>query len=434
MGTEKQIVQVGLQVNAKLKKTGFLLLIGVLWMPCAIAQAKFTPGRLLHSADELTGKEFYLVTLREKNWQGFALIASDKFLSAYFKKKKETIKAHVNDTCKTVKDLLSGFRFANDTTDLLAAMGGVYDRHRRQFDRMIDHELKPSGCYYRFNARDNKTFYLNSWRELFKGINTIISHYGYNEGFRYPDIDSASYNTKSQDYRDLIKTMFSYLDEKTGKMTLFYEPSLTIAMQLMAINERDESARYEPLESGENQKAVQRIKRIKWQKYPYSAILVPGEGPDIASVQLAPAGKMRCDLAAARYQKGLAPFLIVSGGHVHPFHTPYCEAIEMKKYLMKEGVPESSIILEPQARHTTTNFRNAERLMMRYGFPINKPALCVSTKDQEDYIEDPRFDKRNKKELDYVPYRDKHRLANHEISFYPVMESLQINPNDPLDP
>jgi len=389
---------------------------------------------LLHSGNLVSDKSFYLLSMIAHSPEVRRLLATETTLAGISKQKTNLLRRHNADTCKMVKGLLSGFRFTNDTTALLAALSEVYDKHRGQFDALIDHQLKPSGCYYRFNTLDDKTFFLNCWRELFKGINTIIGHYGYNEGFRYPDIDSASYDVKSPDYRDLIKTMFSYLDEKTGKMTLFYEPSLTIAMQLMAINERDEAARYQPLERGENQKAVQRVKHIKWEKYPYSAILVPGEGPDIASVQLAPAGRMRCDLAAARYQKGLAPFLIVSGGHVHPFHTPYCEAIEMKKYLMKEGIPESSILLEPQARHTTTNFRNAERLMMRYGFPINKPALCVSTKDQEDYIEDPRFDKRNEKELGYVPYRDKHRLANHEISFYPVMESLQIDPNDPLDP
>ena len=109
----------------------------------------------------------------------------------------------------------------------------------------------------------------------------------------------------------------------------------------------------------------------------------------------------------------------------------------MKKYLMtKEGVPEKAIIMEPQARHTTTNLRNAGRLMIRYGIPITKPSDIVSTRSQIDYIAIPQqhFDERNMHELGYLPYRDKNRVSTHDVSFYPVMESLQMDPLDPLDP
>ncbi len=148
-------------------------------------------------------------------------------------------------------------------------------------------------------------------------------------------------------------------------------------------------------------------------------------------------GRMRCHLAAARSHKKLAPFIILSGGYCHPFHTPYAEAFEMKKYLVtRQGVPESAIIIEPQARHTTTNMRNADRLMIRYGIPLTKPSDIVSTKSQIDYIALPQqhFDERNLRELGYLPYRDKNRTGIHDVSFYPVLESLQMDPLDPLDP
>jgi hypothetical protein len=97
-------------------------------------------------------------------------------------------------------------------------------------------------------------------------------------------------------------------------------------------------------------------------------------------------------------------------------------------------IPRWAIIIEPHARHTTTNFRNAARLMIRYHLPINKQVLCVSTKSQVDYIMDQHFDKRNIKELGYMPYKSKQQISDHEICFYPVMDSLQIDPIDPLDP
>jgi hypothetical protein len=219
-------------------------------------------------------------------------------------------------------------------------------------------------------------------------------------------------------------------------MSLFYQPSLCIALQLMDLNDRDEPARFEPIEAGENKAAFAAVSSTDWSKYKYATIVVPGEGPEEPTVALDPMGRMRCNLAADRYRKGLAPFIIVSGGFVHPFHTPYAEAFEMKKYLLTQGIPESAIIIDPHARHTTTNLRNANRLMIRYGIPITMPSDIVSTRFQIDYIDLPegRFDQRNLHELGYLPYREKHRVGTHDISYYPVMESLHMDPYDPLDP
>jgi hypothetical protein len=220
-------------------------------------------------------------------------------------------------------------------------------------------------------------------------------------------------------------------------MTAFYHPSLAVALQLMDLNDRDEPARFEPLEQKENLAAVQAVRATDWSKYTYATIVVPGEGPEITTIALDPMGRMRCDLAAARYKKGLAPFIILSGGYCHPFHTPYNEAFEMTKYLVEQQkIPEKAIIIEPQARHTTTNLRNADRLMIRYGIPIDKPSDIVSTKSQIDYIALPQqhFDERNLRELGYLPYRNKQAISIHDISFYPVMESLHMDPYDPLDP
>ena len=53
---------------------------------------------------------------------------------------------------------------------------------------------------------------------------------------RYPRIDSASYDINSRYYRGALKDMFAFLGEKDTVMTLFYQPSLVIALQLMAVN------------------------------------------------------------------------------------------------------------------------------------------------------------------------------------------------------
>ena len=60
-----------------------------------------------------------------------------------------------------------------------------------------------------------------------------------------------------------------------------------------------------------------------------------GAGPEEPNVSISPEGKLRSAYAAMMYRQHQAPFIIVSGGRVHPYHTPYNEAFEMKKYLME---------------------------------------------------------------------------------------------------
>ncbi len=144
---------------------------------------------------------------------------------------------------------------------------------------------------------------------------------------------------------------------------------------------------------------------------------------------------MHCEIAAMRYKAGWAPFIIVSGGYCYPFRGPYCEAIEMKKFLISRfGIPPQAIIIDPHARHTTTNIRNADRLIIRYGIPLTKPSVFITTQSQLHMAAANTFDQRNLNELGYLPYRDKQQLSIHDISFYPVMEALHMDPYDPLDP
>lgn len=386
-------------------------------------------------------------TVADKNFYWFSaiartpaiqhLLAADPALNDLCKTRQALLRSHATDTCNWAPSLVTDFRFtATDSAEVAKALLTLYHAHTAAFNDLIDHQLRPSHCYQRFSAGSNETFLLNVWSQTTVGINYIIDQYGLGKRLRYPSIDSVTYDVNSRYYRAALKEMFAYLSEKTDSMSLFYQPSLFIALQLMDLNDRDEAARFEPLEAGENKAAFAAVQLTDWSKYKYATIVVPGEGPELTTVALDPMGRMRCNLAADRYRKGLAPFIIVSGGFVHPFQTPYAEAFEMKKYLLTQGIPESAIIIEPHARHTTTNLRNANRLMIRYGIPITTPSVIVSTKSQIDYIDLPqyRFEQRNLHELGYLPYKEKQRVGTHEVSYYPVMESLHMDPYDPLDP
>ena len=201
----------------------------------------------------------------------------------------------------------------------------------------------------------------------------------------------------------------------------------------MELNGRDELVRYDPLIAGWNKDPYQNVKTIDWNNYKYSMILVPGFGPEEAGVALSSKGAQRCDSAAVKYKQGLAPFLIVSGGHAHPFKTPFCEAIEMKKYLMEnirshqkpyllshmQGIPPPMCVI-------------SNRMIYQFGIPDTRPVLTVTDAAQNKLFLN--MEKRSLKELGYVPFKDVIQINERENQFYPVPLVLHLNTIDPLDP
>jgi hypothetical protein len=224
--------------------------------------------------------------------------------------------------------------------------------------------------------------------------------------------------------------------DDASTMPLFFHPPLRFALLLMDHNHRDEAARHESMHEGENRAALAHLRSIRdWDRYPYSAIVVPGAGNDRPNWPLSAYGKMRLQLAAKRHRDGKAPVIIVSGGYVHPNQTPYAEAIEMKRALERDfGVPANAILIDPHARHTTTNLRNAARLIYRYGVPFAKTALITTDPGQSAYIEAPIFTKRCADELGYQPHQGLKRTSPFDLEFRPAIESLQSDPSDLLDP
>ena len=229
--------------------------------------------------------------------------------------------------------------------------------------------------------------------------------------------------------------MGAVLHEGRADLKVFYDPALAFASRLLDANRRDEAARFEPLHLGENAATRRRVAAIEWQRFEYSAILVPGAGPDRPDVRLDPWAKMRLELAVARYRAGKAPFIIVSGGYVHPNQTPYNEAFEMKQSLIRDfGVPAAAILIDPHARHTTTNLRNAARLAFRYGLAVDKAMLITTDQSQSAYISGTVFRERCLKELGYLPGDIGSRLSRFDLEFRPAVLSLHADATDPLDP
>ncbi len=214
----------------------------------------------------------------------------------------------------------------------------------------------------------------------------------------------------------------------------FFEPTLLVALALLAADGRDEATRYEPLADGENAEAKTAIATIDWGAYPFTAIVVPGQGPTNHETALSEGSRIRADLAAQRWRAKVAPLIVPSGGHVHPERAKYSEAIEIKRYLVQQGIPASAIVVDPHARHTTTNLRNASRLLLRYGVPSARPVLVTSDLGQTLYMIGRPFAVRCQKEIGYEPWRKLVSLSTTDTCIFMSARSLHVDARDVLDP
>jgi hypothetical protein len=304
-------------------------------------------------------------------------------------------------------------------------------------DKSKMHQILPvlrTGKHYKLYDTQPDTAYIRSvWTDAARGVNRILDTYIKGEKPRYPAIDAISFSVDDPEFQERVYKRLAELVNEHSSKDLFFKLPLQLAIWALAINGRDEAIRYEPLDQGMNESTVRNLPGVQWSLFPYSLILVPGQGPEQEGMAIDPISITRCRMAAERFQKRLAPIIVVSGGHVHPNKTPYSEAVEMKKYMVQElQIPENTILIEPHARHTTTNIRNTVRLVYRFKIPDNMKILTVTDSFQSAYI--PRMEKRFMDELGYIPYRDMKILSAEENEFYPIKTALQINPFDPLDP
>jgi hypothetical protein len=153
-------------------------------------------------------------------------------------------------------------------------------------------------------------------------------------------------------------------------------------------------------------------------------LIVPGYTPYIGwRGGLHPVCERRLELALDGLAKNLAPAVIVSGNAVH---SPDNEAVLMHGWLRSHGVEARRIVVEPCARHTTTNLRNAGRILFRHG---HSEALIVTSDarglcrvaEQAFYLSRPwisSFYLRSLVELGYLVGKLR-QIAPHHIVFRP---------------
>jgi uncharacterized SAM-binding protein YcdF (DUF218 family) len=96
----------------------------------------------------------------------------------------------------------------------------------------------------------------------------------------------------------------------------------------------------------------------------FDALIVLGNPPD-AEGNPTPVQLSRVTEAVQEYERGVASHLILTGG---PTHHSYIEAEVMARVAEAQGVPASSIVVEPKALDTIQNACYSVRIMNAHGW------------------------------------------------------------------
>lgn len=271
-------------------------------------------------------------------------------------------------------------------------------------------------------------------RELV-GLNAIFDVYGKGGTARYPQIDGPIGKQDSERLAADVAVAALISEVGRDETVAALDLSIGLALALLDVNDRLDAIAFEPLDSGLNAEAFRHARTLDWSRYPYTSIIVLGAGPEELLTPLSARGKLHVKVAARRYFDGLAPFVILSGGAVHPRGTRHVEAVEMRRALIERyKVPAHAVVIEPYARHTTTNLRNSARLLMALKAPMDRDALVLSDPQHIDYVESPKFAARSQDELGYQPGKVGKRTSPFDVTFRPSPDASRVDPLDPLDP
>lgn len=401
-----------------------------------LESSSFDPSYQFHDSEsKVQDRNFYLFSLLEKYELGLSI--ENSLLNNYRVDQFMKMDEVANSTAASPERFCTPFHINDDSKLTLNKAFEVVMGGSSIYAELVA-EMRTSGAFIQFQeVKSDARYFQLALGEAIDGINNIIDVYGLGNLPLYPDIDSGDYNTSSSQYRTILENIFANVQLERAENDFFIYPSLQFALELLKANQRDEAGRYFPMQLGVNKRFFDLSSSIDWDNYDYAMILVLGDSPnsvgDFPNISIG--GMKRADQGVKLWREGLAPVIAFSGGHLHPVHTPFSEAIEMKKYIMDVyNVPENVIIVDPHARHTTTNIRNIGRMMYRYGIPTDKLSIVSTSESHSEYLESDRFKTRSVNEMNHIPCTLFNRLSGFDLEFQPRIEVLHLDATDPLDP
>ena len=209
------------------------------------------------------------------------------------------------------------------------------------------------------------------------------------------------------------------------------------AFEICAIGSRGcMSGPVEPIDvAAENAAAESRLARLPMASR--HILILPGRTPNGTPIpyRMNADERGRVAHATSYLNESGAALILASGGNVHPNLTPFNEAYQMKQALAREfGVPRDRIVIDPYARHSTTNLRNAGRFMLAFNVSY---ATIVTDVPQTFLFSHPElslFNHQCKKTLGYVVGDLRPAGGLERTHFVPAPEVWTRDESEPRDP
>lgn len=259
-------------------KASFLLFCSWLITITAIAQNQ-THGPsnqyiLQNTANPVQYKNYYLLTLLQKDAAVKTLIQKDPIFSELLKNKTTTINAALKNCASDIPCLTTTIKLSPEEITAVSNRLQALFKPGNALALLISRDLIPSGCYNSYENLKPVEMLTKAWEQDANAINHVIDVYVNGQKPNYPAIDSISFDLKDKNYPELVNTNAKL--SLTPKNTLYFEPSLQFALTALEINERNDAADYEPMTSTVNKAALSSIKNTNFKAYPYTLILEIG--------------------------------------------------------------------------------------------------------------------------------------------------------------
>lgn len=362
-------------------------------------------------------KGFYFLTVLQDSPAVLADLLMDPTLAAASTARDSAIRSAAT-TCNGDATCITN-ALAFSSSDITSIANAISARlvSSGNLGAIVTSQMRPSGAFNAHATMSDANLVAQAWTDSANWLNGAIITY-------------ANELTAAQ-----LQTALNLVIAQHAAPMNFFTPAMTMTLAILDADNRDNAAEDEPIDQGENKAVLANIPSIDFSQYAFSMLVVPGIGPTDSTTMISDGSKTHADLAAARFAAKYAPIFALTGGRVHPDRTTYAEALEMKNYLMTTyAIPENVIMVDPYARHTTTNLRNVSRLAFRYGVPTTKPALVVTDYGQTLTINSDTFLTTSQTEMGLVAWREVAELSQNDTCFLPSVIVLQQNGADPLDP
>src|SRR5436190_7573010 len=196
--------------------------------PAAADPSGFNPAYKLSLLNPVQDKNFYLLSLLQRNRAVRKLLSKNEGLHSLTTKRLLDLKKA--ESCKDVGCFDELIRFNGP---IIEAVAGTLNTLANEpaFKLLAKKHLRPSGVFTKYVGQSDAQMLVAAWRDAAAGLNRILSVYCLGKDPRYPAIDKVSFDVSKEAYRDQIKTKIAEI--RFSNEPLFFEPTLNFALKLL---------------------------------------------------------------------------------------------------------------------------------------------------------------------------------------------------------